>query len=79
MQRLTEKISAHKEWIERRTLTFLGAREQTTVLLKRKVDVNEIRTCQKLHDHARCDDGAYPKFHEGAPVGGKDDTHSIEL
>ena len=64
--------------MEKRTLTFLGAREQTTVLLERKVDVNEIRACQKLHNHAGSDDGAYPKFHEGTPVRGKDDTHPIE-
>ena len=48
------------------------------VLLKRKVDIDEIRAFQKLHDHAGCDDGAHPKFHEGAPVGGKDDTHPID-
>lgn len=58
--------------------TFLGAREQTTVLLEREIDIDEISACQQLHNHARGDDGAYSKFHESAPIGGKDDTHPIE-
>jgi len=45
------------------------------VLLERKVNINEISTCQKLHNQARGDNGAYFKFHKSAPVGGKDDTH----
>lgn len=58
--------------------TFLGAREQTTVLLERKVNIDEISACQKLHNHAGGDNGAYSEFHESAPIGGEDDTHPIE-
>jgi hypothetical protein len=46
-------------------------REQTTVLLERKVDINE-------HDHAGSDDGTYSELHESGPVGGEDNTHPIE-
>ena len=43
-------------------LTFLGTTEQSTVLLGAKVDVDEIRTSEQLHDHSgddnRCDSKA---------------------
>jgi len=48
------------------------------VLLERKVNIDEINACQKLHNCARGDDGTYSEFHERAPVGGEDDMHPIE-
>ena len=58
--------------------TFLSAREQTTVLFEREVDIDEVCACQKLHNHAGGNDGAYSQFHESASIRGQDDTHPIE-
>ena len=40
--------------------------------------LNETSTRQHLHDHARCDDGRDAQFHNGATVGGQNDTHPVE-
>ena len=61
--------------------TFLSAREQTSVLFEREVDIDEVCACQKLHNHAGGNDGAYSQFHESASIGGQpgqDDTQPIE-
>jgi hypothetical protein len=66
------QVSAYEvKWLVR-AHTFSSTREQTAV------DIDEICICQKLHNHAGGNDGAYSQFHESASIGGQDDTHPIE-
>ena len=59
-------------------LTFLCTAEECAIILKREVDLNEVRAGEQLHDHARGDDGCDTEFHEGSAVRGEDDTHPVE-
>ena len=59
-------------------LTFLGTTEQSTVLLGAKVNVNEIRASEQLHDHSGSDDRRVSKLHEGTMVRRQNDTHPIQ-
>lgn len=58
--------------------TFLGSTEQGAVVLEAKVDINQLGTCEKLHDHARSDDGGDTKLHQGTPVGSEDSTKPVK-
>lgn len=62
----------------RETRTFLSTTKERTVFLQAKVDVDQIGTGQKLHDHSRGDDWRDSEFHEGTSVGGEDDPHPVE-
>lgn len=52
--------------------------EECPILFQRKVNVNQVGASQKLHYHSRGDNGSDSEFHEGAPVGGEDDTHPVK-
>ena len=59
-------------------LTLLGTAEQSAVVLEAEVDVDELGTGQKLHDHARGDNGGDTKLHEGTPVGRKNSAKPVK-
>ena len=40
--------------------------------------LNELGTGQQLHDQTGGDDGGDTQLHEGFPVGGEDDTDTVE-
>ena len=58
--------------------TFLSAAEERAVFLQTKVNLDEVRTGEELHDHAAGDDRRDAELHEGAAVGREDDAHPVE-
>jgi hypothetical protein len=59
-------------------LTLLSSAEQGAVVFEGKVDVDELSSCEELHDHARGDDRGDTELHEGTPVGGEDSSEPVE-
>lgn len=56
----------------------MGTAKECAVLLESKVDFDEIRASEKLHDHSRGDDGCDTELHKRTTVRGEDDTHPVE-
>ena len=67
-------VPTHNE----RRLTFLSPTKQSTILLQAEVDVNQVCTSKKLHDHPGCHDGGDSKFHEGSTIRRHNDTHPVK-
>ena len=59
-------------------LTLLRPTKQRPILLQRKIDLDQVRAREELHDHAGGDNGGDAELHEGATVGGENDTHPVE-
>ena len=60
------------------TRTLLSPTEQRTILLERKIDVNQVGTSEKLHDHSGRDDWGDTELHECTAVGRKNDAHPVQ-
>lgn len=59
-------------------LTLLCTAEERAVFFEGKVNLDEVRAREELHDHAGGDDGGDTEFHESAAVRGENDTHPVE-
>ena len=60
------------------TRTLLSTAEQRTILLERKIDINQIGTSEELHDHSRRDDWGDTELHKCTAVGRENDAHPIQ-
>ena len=60
------------------SLTFLRAAKESPILLQAEVDLNQVRSCEELHDHSGRDDGRNAQLHESPPIRGENDTHPVE-
>lgn len=58
--------------------TLLSPAKEGAVFCERVVDLDETRSGEQLDDHAGGDDGGDAELHEGAAVGGEDDSHPVE-
>lgn len=59
-------------------LTLLSTAEEGSVVLEREVDIDQLRTSQKLHDHTRSDNGGDTEFHEGTTVRSHDSSKPVK-
>lgn len=57
---------------------LLGPAKEDPIFLEVVIHLDDVGPGQKLHDHARCNDGRDTQFHEGTTVRGKDHTHPVE-
>jgi len=57
---------------------LLCATEESAIFLEALVNLNDLGTSKKLHDHAGCYDGTNTKLHKSTPIGSEDDTHPVE-
>ena len=64
-------------YVVRTVLTFLCSVEECPVL-GGVTDLDDLGAGQQLHDEAGSDDGRDAQLHEGASVGGQDDTDPVE-
>ena len=51
--------------------------EQLSIFFTLHIDINELGSDKKLHDHTGGDDGTHSKLHDGSFVGGKDDSEPV--
>ena len=56
---------------------LLGAVKESPVL-RSVAHLDQLGTCQQLHDQPRGDDGRDAEFHQGSSVRGEDDTDPVE-
>ena len=56
----------------------MGATEESPVILEREVDVDQLSTSQKLHDHTGGDNGGDTKLHQGTTVGSHDSSEPVK-
>lgn len=60
------------------TEELLSTVEQSTIFLVVLVNIDDLSTSQKLHNHTTGNDGGDTEFHESTSVRGKDNSHPVE-
>ena len=59
-------------------LTFLCSAEKSSIFLQGEIDLDEICTGKKLHDHPAGNDWGDTEFHECSSIWSEDNTHPVE-
>jgi hypothetical protein len=56
----------------------LSTIEQGTIFFIALINVDDLSTSQKLHNHTTGNDGGDTEFHKSTSVRGKDNSHPVE-
>lgn len=60
------------------TDTFLGSGVELFVLFDVLIDLDQLGSCQQLHDHGGGDHRGDTELHQSTSIGGENDTHPIK-
>lgn len=71
------QLEAHQD-ICFHELTLLSTAKQRAIILQVEININQLRTRQQLHDHARSDNRGDTELHERASVGSHDGSEPVE-